>query len=251
MHPFPAQDATRLPRIVGDVCTLMHDDTDSAIARVERWLIHVLNHANGYRSWWFLQNMVTIPLLTGQDVIDLLGHVSTVSAVYCGRRLEYRALGEIAERRSLALLNGWPNGGIPHDYSLEAGRRMHLWPAPAEAVSITILYQRPMVVELVPDAWETLLLDGIIGMFGRHFDRDALTQDADQFEQRFYRGLNLYGREHDDVVISKRYDDAKWNCGTVAASSFTDSATSVVVPVSVSGVGYASIQNGVYPWSVA
>lgn len=265
LQPFPPPDHKRLARIVKDVADLLHEPCElsdegalsviasSAQAKIERWIGHVLEDAASRRKWWFLENVATTTLAAGQDVIDLTGHVDKVSRAYAPRRLWPMSLAELTDVRMGAAAVSAPNAArtLTH-YALEAGRRVHVWPAPSATVTFAVLYTRPMHVALLPSAfWEAIVLDGVLGQYGRHFDRDALTQDPEFFELRYEKRLSRATTQAWDIERALRWDAELEALTTVTASSATDAATAKLVPASLSGVGHVTIQTGDYPLTVA
>lgn len=251
---YPWIDSGREARIVQDVADLLHETPPSPKTerKIKRWIQQVLWDAQERRRWWFLDAVASRWLNVADDVIDLLGHVEQVAAVWAPRRLVQMALPELLELRQRATACGRVNAGQPHRYALEAGRRVHLWPAPAARYAFAVLYTRPMHVSLVPSHWEGIILDGILGKYGRHFDRDALTQDPAAFEQRYERRLNRSSvtTGHLDLERVERWmDELATQIGQSLAAS--GGSTELLVPASVGGIGYQSIDDGYYPLQVA
>lgn len=252
MQPYPAADFEREGRIVDDLIELMHGPaTEAHRARAKRWIWHVMNHAKRGRAWWFLENMARRELSVGQDVIDLVGHFDRVKAVFAPKRLTQCALSDVIARREEHTKRYWANGGEPKVYALEAGRRLHLWPAPAGATPFAVLYLRPMMLPILPEEWETILLDGVIGRYGRHFDRDALIEDPASFERRYLRAVREAASDSHDVVMHDRWGLPMPDGGLVAADSRYDTPTVFTAPASVAGVGYVSVETGPYLFQVA
>lgn len=251
MQPFPAQDNSREDRVVSDVCDLLHDAGEATKTKVKRWIAHVLSEANRREGpWWFLRNYAQTTLQAGNDVIDIKGHVDRIGAIWGPKRLRLMPFGALIDLRMNALADNRPNAGTPSRYALEAGRRVHLWPAPAAATAFGMLYYRPLVLPICSPEWEDIVLDGVLGLYGRHFDRDALTQDPQFFEQRFYRKLRGAKTEHHDVIVMKRWEEDVPATIAATADSATDTATSILMPASVTGVGYVTIETGDYPLEV-
>lgn len=243
----------RIDRVVTDVCTLLHDSSAEARARAGRWVGHVLQDAKR-RPWWFLKKRASVALTVGQDIVVLKGDVDRVTAVYGPERLVKLSFDEVTRLRLHAQAKSLPNAGRCSHYAIERandGTRLHLWPAPPLAgAAFTVMYTRPLDLAIVPDEWETLILNGVIGQFGRHFDRDSLTQDAGQFEQRYERQLRRAAADAWDIDRARGWDDSVPDETAVAASA-TDTAVSVTVPASLSGIGYVTIETGDYPLVVA
>jgi len=258
VQPFPWQDSKREGRVIQDVLDILRDNTiyedlsaDTTLTRrIKRWIIHVLNDANR-RKLWFLENVATAALATNQDIIDLRGHVDKITAVYCPQKLHKITLAQMTELRQAAATNNSSNAATKAThYALEAGHRIHLWPCPSAAVSFATLYTRKIHVAIVPDAWEVIILNGIIGMFGQHFDRDALVDNPELFELRYNGQLNRAHKEHNDVEIIQRFKNELPALSNVVANSSTDTGTDVIMPASLTGIGYETIETGDYPLTV-
>lgn len=258
IQPYPIQDSARDGRIIQDVLDLLQDDTDYAslsedtatTRKIKRWLEHVLMDANTRGKWWFLENLASLTLNQGNDVIDLRGHADKVVAVYAPKQLNRTTLAHITELRQLAMENNYPNAGPPTHYALEAGRRIHLWPCPYQRTSFATLYTRPMHVATLPREWEVILLNGILGLFGQHFDRDALMDEPDKFELRYERQLKRVKTDGFDPIAIERFHDALPAFSSVSADSRTDTATQFLMPASLTGIGYVTIETGDYPLTV-
>ena len=244
----------RIDRVVSDVLALLHDDGEGARERAMRWVAHVLNDASLRQAgpWWFLKKRATATLGIGADVIDLRGDIEDIVAVYAPGRLQRATIEDITNKRATAAAEGAPNAGTPSAYAIEAGNvvRLHLWPSPAAAVALQVLYTRPLDLAIVPAYWETLILNGVIGQFGRHFDRDQLTADPAEFEKRYERQLRAAAKGGSRDIELARAWDALSADSTVAAASTAGTTTSVVVPASQTGIGYVTIETGDYPLTV-
>lgn len=258
MQPFPWQDSEREGRVIQDVLDTMRNNTvyedlsadTSLTRRIKRWIIHTLNDANR-RKWWFLENVTTTTLNTNQDIIDLRGHIDKITAIFCPQRLHKITLSEITELRQAAATNNSSNAATKAThYAIEAGHRIHLWPCPSADVSFAALYTRKIHVAIVPDSWEVILLNGIIGMFGQHFDKDALVDNPEYFETRYNIQLGRAKTEHHDIEIIKRFKNELPAYSNVTANSSTDTGTDVVMPASLTGIGYETIETGDYPLTV-
>lgn len=230
LPPYPAADPAREARIVAQVCELMHepkpaqllfDALESAPApavapaythatqrRVARWVASVGNKAKGFRPWWFLRARIAGTVPAGADMLDLGFDFDRPGALWCPGRLEQRALSSLIEWRALAALHSRPNGGRPTHYALEAGRRIHLWPAPDAEYPLRGVCQRVFSIALCPDEWEAILVDGVLGFYGHLFDRDALaTINPADMQARFWDGLRRANIENHDAASFKTYDD--------------------------------------------
>lgn len=325
--------SNRMTRVVGDVNGLMHGgDSPDAKARAQRWVALTLAEVAQARHWRFLDRVVNVYLRPGGDVLELVGDLDKVVMLHCRQRLRQTTLARITAARVVAAETGRPNGGVPTDYAIERGRRLHLWPAPvgsavtftADAATdtltlasgaltkgqpvavvssgqlpaplsaaatywalpvagsqvrlaasvddvltgtaidlttagtgtltltpltrMTLLYTAPMDVAAVPDHFEPLLVNGALGLYGRHFDRDTLTEDAAAFEVRYRTGLRRAGvldhdfertYPHEDLMADQQYGRAS-NADLGTAQSHT-------VPASLSGIGYVTVELGPYP----
>lgn len=259
MQPFPYQDSDREGRVIQDVLDTLRDDVvyeelteDTRLTRrIKRWIVHVLNDANR-RKWWFLENVATTTINISQDIIDLRGHVDKIAAVYCPQRLHKITLSEMTELRQAAATNSSANAASKAThYAIEAGHRIHLWPAPSASISFAVLYTRKIHVAIVPDDWEVIILNGIIGMFGQHFDRAALVDNPELFEIRYNNQLIRAKTEHHDVEVIERFKKERIAYSNVIANSSTDTGTDSIMPASLTGIGYTIIETGDYPFTVA
>jgi hypothetical protein len=245
--PFPAQDGDRETRIVQDINDMLFQTTyDSGFERkVKRWISQVLAHAATRRRWKFLDAVARAQLGAGADIIDLRGHIDQVIAAFAPRRLHKASLQQILDARQAAAAGNQPNAGAPTHYAIEGGRRLHLWPAPHQATAFAVLYSRPLRLEIVPEQWEQIIVNGVLGRYGRHFDRDALSQDPEWFEKRYETDLRRADIDGWDIESAPRYEDLPAGHTLTAESSF-NTARDVLVPASLTGIGYVSIETGDY-----
>jgi len=265
MQPYPAPDHGRESRLVKDIADLLHepcvlDEGDNITdmnplseARFRRWIRLLLEDIQQRRRWWFLDNATTpITLSAGQDVIDIRGDVDKIIKVYAPLKLHQESLGAVTDWRMDAIANSRPNAGRVQRYAIESGRRIHLQPAPAEDSLFAVLYARPIEPAILPRNWDNIILDGVIGKYGRHFDRDALTQDPEFFESRFEAKLKQAGTDSWDVQRHSTWDDRLPGESTVSPlNSGSDSATETLIPASITGIGFVTIEVGDYPLEVA
>lgn len=240
--PNPAPDNAREARLVADVADLLHEVPPSAetTRKVKRWLRLVVEDATLGRRWWFLEHLSQGGIGAGQDVIDLMGDLDRIVAVYCPARLDKVPLAVVAEQRARAARDGRANGGEPTQYALEAGRRVHLWPAPHAPLPFAVHYTRPAALELAPAGWDALLVNGVLGLFGQHFDREALSQNPEFFEGRYREQLKRARLEHHDIERLPLWlrDDATRR---VASSSQSSAAVARTMPASLTGIGHECI----------
>lgn len=248
---FPYPVYTREDDLIERVADTMHLNTPlpaAQEARIRRWINYTLHDINHRRAWWWLQANAATQIQAGQDVIDLTGHIDRVRGIWAPGRLRQVSLSKILEVRHRAQSDGAPNAGTPAVYALEAGRRVHLWPAPDAAIIFSALYQRPMNAALLPEEWLGIVHDGVIGRHARHWDRDAIVDDPLHFETRYERGLKAAASESWDVAHSETCvpssDDAQI---TLTPDSLFSFARGFTMPVSTEGVGSAHIECGCYP----
>ncbi len=249
--PHPAQDSDRETRIAQDIYDLMHETDPGAdtVRKVKRWISLVLANAAPRKRWKFLDAIAAAPLVAGADIIDLRGHIDQVIAVFAPRRLNKTSLQHILDARQAAASGGQPNAGQPTHYAIEGGRRLHLWPAPHQPLAFAVLYSRPLRLEIVPEQWEPIIVNGVLGRYGRHFDRDALSQDPEWFEKRYEDDLRRADIDGWDIESAPRYTDLPAGHTLTADSSF-NTARDVLVPASLTGIGYVTIETGDYPLQV-
>lgn len=251
---YPGVDGDREARVIQDIADLLHESAPSSetIRKAKRWIQQVLWDAEERRRWWFLDAVASRWLNVGDDAVDIKGHINQVVAVWAPKRLQQMSLSELLQLRQDRLANGGLNAGEPQRYALEAGRRIHLWPAPAKRYPFCVYYARPMHIALVPNNWEGIILDGVLGKYGRHFDRDALTQDPAEFEARYERRLtrsSVATGQFDIEVIERWMGELASQTGTSIAAE--GGSTALLVPFSVRGVDYDVIDDGDYPLEVA
>ena len=250
--PFPTQDDTREARLLQDIQDLLRQDSVDAETerKIKRWIKFVTDHM-AQRPWWFLRRVAGIALAAGNDVIDIRGAVHRVEAVYAPARLKQVPLGSIVNWRAVAADEGLANAGEATHYAIEGGYRIHLWPAPSEACQFRCVYQRPLDLAILPESLEPTVVHGVLGRYGRHFDRDALSQDPQVFEQRYQMELaNAASGTFDLVEMVPSWQANVATASIDAPRSASGSASTFVVPASLSGVGYVSIETGEYPLTV-
>lgn len=247
MQPYPPQDDDRLALVVEDIGVMLHDTGVPTAAKITRWITKILSDAASRRAWWFLKNVASATLAAGNDIVDLKGDVDTLERIYCPRRLNKISLARITDLRMAAAANGTPNGGPPTHYALEAGRRVHLWPCPSAAVTFAVLYQRPFEIEILPTLWDVVIADGVIGRYGRHFDRDQLTEDPVEFERRYESGLKRAAVDCWDVEGFTNWEEDLPAQASLTADSSTDTATDFTTPASLTGIGHECIYTLVVP----
>lgn len=198
---YPPPDDQREQRIISDVISLMKLRNDEQIkTMVQRWLSFTLVKAQRFNRlpWWFARRMFSCMVYRGQDVFDLQGEIDRIITISCPFKLQNKPIDLINDRRQEALFYGNCNAGKPEYYSIHGGR-LHLWPCPDKTYMIIINYSYPLKASIVPPEWENFLVDGIIGLYGRHFDSSGLLENADEFVTRFYEGLKTSRAEHFDT----------------------------------------------------
>ena len=189
---YPKPDPDRPKRIVTDVINLLKlNDNERNRAMAAAWLKHVLVKARQTSKlpWWFQRRLFCCLAYPGQDVFDLQGDkLEAILSVYCPMKLEQKPAGYIIEHRAASAMDNLANCGEPACYAQHGGR-LHLWPAPEQPYPLQITYTAPITPECIPSSWETIVIDGIIGLYGRHFDSSGLLEDAAAFVERFYAAL--------------------------------------------------------------
>lgn len=113
-----------------------------------------------------------------------------------------------------------------------------------------VLYTRPMDLAIVPEFWETMVVNGVLGTYGRHFDRDALGADPEDFERRYEAQLKRAHTESWDIERSRRFEE-DLTSETQTPLSDSGAATGYTVPASLTGIGYVTIETGDYPLVVS
>lgn len=247
---WPVPDQARRERVIGDIMDMLHQDASNtaAAAKVGRWLDHVLHDLSQYDFWWW-RRIAGTTLGLGADVVDLSGHIARIGAIWAGaKRLTRETLPQVVTWRATTQAGAQS----PTHYALEAGYRVHLWPAPAADTPFRVLYQRPADAAIVPDQWEHLLIYGVLGLWGRHWDRGALAQTPDDYERRYYRDIaKALADEAADPVFAHTYDWLTVPPGTGASAWAGDGPPSAyTVPASLGGVGYTTVECGCYPITV-
>ncbi len=119
-------------------------------------------------------------------------------------------------------------------------------------IRLTLLYTVPMDMSLVPDHFEPMVLHGMVGMYGRHYDRDVLTASAPDFEARYRRNMVRAGvLDHDFERAYPHEDLAATDTYGRAPNSDLGTASSYTLPASISGIGYVTIEIGDNPLVVS
>ncbi len=226
-HPRP--DSTREDRIIDDVMALLKLRTTVVTNNsrmqdpketVRRWLGHTLTKAVRYNKlpWWFAKRHFVMTVYPGQDVFDVKGKVDRLLSVHCKQSLDKKSMEWISGQR--AECEGRNNSGEPRFYC-EYGGRLHLFPAPAQPMLLTVLYTIPMTCAIVPDDWEAILLDGVIGLYARHFDSSGLRgEGAAEFASRFWQALKEYRDYNQDASLHyRKQPQANRNSTTRTVSS--------------------------------
>ncbi len=217
---YPPPDPERESRIVKDVISLMKLQNDKASTdRVARWLFLTLIKAQVYTRlpWWFARRLFACMVYPGQDVFDLQGELDKIISAFCPVKLNIRPMDYIINQRSSAHTHQRNDCGEPCYYAIHGGR-LHLWPAPDEPMMLCVTYSLHLTPDIVPQEWESYLLDGVIGLYGRHFDSSGLLEKADEFVSRFYAGLKASRSEHYDSEAWERIDRANPTTRGMSAS---------------------------------
>ena len=205
---YPVPDPEREKRIVNDVISLMKLRDDEARRKmVTRWLAFTLTKAQRFNRlpWWFARRLFACMVYEGQDVFDLQGNLDRIISIHCPLKLTNKPISFIIEKRSISHKYDRSNLGEPIYYALHSGR-IHLWPAPDDEIMLTVTYSKLLSPDIVPDEWESYLVDGVIGLYGRHFDSSGLLENANEFTARFWEGIKSSRSEHFDTQPFERKD---------------------------------------------
>lgn len=246
---YPPPDPTRRDRIVKDIIDLMKlRDDDIIKAKVRRWLTFVLVKAQRFNRlpWWFARRLFACKIYEGQDVFDLQGQLDRFISVFCPGRLKAKSMDYIIQRRAEADYYQQANAGIPDYYAIHGGR-LHLWPAPDQEVMFCITYSIPLTADILPPEWESYLVDGVIGLYGRHFDSSGLLEEATGFEASFWEGIKSTRAIHFDSEPTERTDRS--NPRQLADSLFgayteinsADFTNAIIKPAYQAGAGKVQI----------
>lgn len=246
---YPAPDPTRRDRIVQDVIDLMKLRNDDIIkAKVRRWLAFTLTKAQRFnrQPWWFARRLFACKVYEGQDVFDLQGQLDRLISIFCPGRLRAKPMDAIIEHRAKADYYHQANSGIPEYYALHGGR-LHLWPAPDSELMFCLTYSIPLTPAIIPPEWESYLVDGVIGLYGRHFDSSGLLEEAAGFEAAFWEGIKSTRAVHFDSEPTNRRDDsnprtlAETLFGAYTETNFTDYENAIIKPAYLAPAGELQI----------
>lgn len=255
---WPAVDNGRRDRLKADILDMLHQSPENTAYadRVERWmdlLVRDLTH----HKLWFWRRVAGSTLEAGQDIVDLSGDIARIETLWLdGRELPRVTLGTLLGFRGEAPAKC----ARATCCALEAGFRVHLYPAPAAACTFSVLYRRPADIALLPDEFEELIMAGVIGRYARHFDRGALATEPVEWLLRYRELLARALAGDSDMPVN--VDAQPWlyrgpggaQAGELAAGTASAGEAPVgayAVPASMGGsVGYASVECGVYPISV-
>ncbi len=236
--PFPPPDPERGGRICQDVIDLMKiRDNEQNQHLVGRWLELTLAKAQRFNRlpWWFARRLFGCRIFAGQDMFDLTGDMDRIIAVYCLIKLRHISLGEIVERRNRAYYHSRVNQGEPRYYCFD-GARLHLWPAPDKGMLLIIQYACPLEASIIPAEWETVLIDGMIGFYGRFFDSSGLInqESAQDFLPRFWEGIKATRSEHfDSTPFERNLDDRPRQQGDTLSTCWAECESGSIGPLSV------------------
>lgn len=200
MSFIPEPDYERMNRLVQSVAdVLFAPAADKDFKRkCEAWIKAVVTKISLGWDFGFLQSVHYDTLVAGVGVFRLEGDCNKVHAVFAPGRLRRYSLVDSA---ASAAGHSFSHIGVPEAYALESGNQLHLLPPPADDTSVAVVYSRPIDVSIVPDSWEPVIVDGVIGLYGRHYDRAALNEGSSEFERRFRREVRWLRRECGDAVV--------------------------------------------------
>ena len=246
---YPTPDDQRQDRIVQDVIDLMKLRNDDIIkAKVRRWLDFTLIKAQRFNRlpWWFARRLFGCKVYEGQDVFDLQGQLDRFISIFCPGRLRAKPMDYIIQQRAESDYYHQANSGIPEYYALHGGR-LHLWPAPDAEMMLCISYSILLTPAIVPPEWEAYLVDGIIGLYGRHFDSSGLLEEAAGFEAAFWEGIKATRAVHFDTEPTHRKDfanprqQASTLFGAYTEVNSTDYDNAIIKPAYQAAAGQVQI----------
>ena len=246
---YPPPDPARRDRIVQDVIDLMKlRDDDIIKAKVRRWLAFTLTKAQRFnrQPWWFAKRLFACKVYEGQDVFDLQGELDRLISLFCPGKLKAKSMDFILQQRAEADYYHQANAGIPDCYAINGGR-LHLYPAPDSEMMLCITYSIPLTAEIIPPEWESYLVDGVIGLYGRHFDSSGLLEEAKGFEASFWEGIKSTRAVHFDSEPTERtdYSNPRQLADTLFSAysevNSTDYDNAIIRPAYQQGAGQVQI----------
>ncbi len=217
-------------------------------SKVRRWLGFTLTKAQRFNRlpWWFARRLFGCKVYAGQDVFDLQGQLDRFISVFCPGRLRAKPMDTIIQRRAAADYYHQANSGIPEYYAIHGGR-LHLWPAPDSEMMFCITYSIPLTAEIVPLEWESYLVDGVIGLYGRHFDSSGLLEEANSFEAAFWKGIKSTRAVHFDSepIECTDYSNPRQLANTLFGAytevNSADFSNAIIKPAYLAGAGKVQI----------
>ncbi|MCW7555532.1 hypothetical protein NX722_23495 [Endozoicomonas gorgoniicola] len=240
---YPKPDSERKERIITDVTGLLKiRDDDDTRAKVGRWLHHTLIKAQKHsrRPWWFTKRVFSFIAYPGQDVFDLKGSIDSLISLHGKDKILKKPVDQIMAYRSHAYDNGNTNRGEPKIYA-EFGGRLHIWPAPDKKMMLHLCFTVPMTSDIVPDEWETFLVDGVIGLYGAHFDKSGMIGEPQEFANRFWSSIKYANSNNHDIDIIERRTNYSFSAHTsgenlstalakVNSGNYLDDPDNIVTP---------------------
>ncbi|WP_448215299.1 hypothetical protein [Endozoicomonas sp. 2B-B] len=249
---YPRPDSDREARIVTDVIGLLkiRDDEDTQ-KKVKRWLHHTLVKAQKKpkKPWWFTKRLFSFVAYPGQDVFDLKGSIDSLISLHGEQKLVKATMNKILNYRSQAFNNSNASRGKPRIYA-EYGGRLHIWPAPDKQMMLNLCFTLPMTANTVPDEWETFLVDGVIGLYGAHFDKSGMVGEPREFANRFWESLESANSNNHDIELHERNtyygasvpgENLSTALAEVNSGNYLDNQDTIVTPAYQGEPGQAQI----------
>lgn len=248
MNPFPEQSAKNKESILDLLCEITHQD-ESFKERFSKWvdlICHDIDHR--LKGAWWLKHLHYFSLDVGQDVIDITGEFARLLFIVHKSKLREVPLGELASLRADAVNENLNNAGEPVLYAVEAGRRIHFFPAPDKKVTLGMVYFRPPSVEILPDEfWHLVVVDGVLSRFYLHFDKDGLVGNPVHIHNRYKKAISD-SKSNSAGAVSLMAENVARSLlrSKVVTNSTTGDSSSKQTPASLSGIGHLTIEVGQY-----
>ena len=238
---YPTPDTDRQERIISDVIGLLKiRDDEKNRKQVARWLHHTLVKAqkSSRLPWWFTRRVFSFVVYEGQDVFDLKKGIDAIISLHGEYKLLKKPLDTIMGYRSKAFASNSASRGEPRIYA-EYGGRLHVWPAPHKTMMLHLCFTVPMTASIVPDEWETFLVDGVIGLYAAHFDKSGMLGEPGEFANRFWAGLKDSRSNNHDIEMIERGayyaasmtgDNLSTAMAQVNSGNYIDNPETIVTP---------------------
>ena len=260
----PAQNEKREGEVLQLLQDMTHNTGDKMDKRFKSWINLIVHDINErMHGCWWLKHVHFFTVKAGQDVIDIDGDFDRVVSLHGYRRIDQIDLSKLVSIRAQAQETDrvrhnrtgygfYGNAGDVENYAIEAGRRLHLWPAPDREMTIGLIYMRPPALPLMPtDYWNMVVYNGVLSEFYINFDRDGLVANPSHLHNKYKKSIKV-GCHQDHDVVTHRID------GLIEEACYKQSnidsndgkKTTIVAPASLSGIGYMTIDTGHYKFTV-